>query len=227
MRTMSLYQTYLYQQYQKAGDTVRKFAGKIILRIVPNISPNQITLSSFVTGIIAAWLVAKGYWILGAVVYYISDVLDGIDGYVARETNKNSAYGAYLDSTLDRYIDVLMRSAVVYSYVNQQVLPSYWIIILGIAILGVLLPSYTTHRAESLEKVALQFPIPFGRRIRMHLLVLGLVLGKPEYIIILFGIIGNMNIVWRLRPQTLTTYARLSKPEKESLPKTTIRKYTK
>ncbi|MCR4264532.1 MAG: CDP-alcohol phosphatidyltransferase family protein [Candidatus Roizmanbacteria bacterium] len=223
---MFVYQTQLYQNYLKIGDAVRTGAGKMVLHIFPAISPNQITLTSFSVGVAALWLTAQGYWLYGAAAYYLSDVLDGIDGYIARKTNKHSPFGAYLDSTLDRYVDVLMIVAAVFSLIQHGGWPAYWVLIMGLAILGVFMPSYTTHRAESLEKVALQFPLPFTRRTRMHLLILGLLAGKPEYVVVLFAIIGNLNIAWRLWPQHLTSFTSLSKPEKESLPKTTIRKYS-
>lgn len=68
------------------------------------ITPNQITLLSFLTGIVACWFFLQGgyrYSVTGAVVLYASIILDLSDGEVARLKFMSSKYGALLDTICD------------------------------------------------------------------------------------------------------------------------------
>ncbi len=64
-------------------------------------TPNQVTLTACALGCAAAWLVSSGRGGPGIVVWLASRVLDGLDGLLARETGRGSAFGGYLDITLD------------------------------------------------------------------------------------------------------------------------------
>ncbi|MHC4277097.1 MAG: CDP-alcohol phosphatidyltransferase family protein [Planctomycetota bacterium] len=68
------------------------------------ITPNQVTLLSFVIGLAACWLYLQGgYWfsVLGVMTLYASIILDLSDGEVARLKFMSSKYGALLDSLCD------------------------------------------------------------------------------------------------------------------------------
>ncbi len=68
------------------------------------ITPNQITLISFFTALLACWFYLQGgYWysMTGALVFYASFILDLADGEVARLKYMSSKYGALFDSICD------------------------------------------------------------------------------------------------------------------------------
>lgn len=65
------------------------------------VSPNQVTVAAGVIGAGAGLLVARGHAIAGLAVWLGSRVLDGMDGVLARETGRGSAFGGYLDITFD------------------------------------------------------------------------------------------------------------------------------
>lgn len=67
------------------------------------LTPNRVTIASFVLYIVAAGLIiVGGAWsVLGAVLLPVSYVLDCLDGQLARFTGQISAIGDYLDKTLD------------------------------------------------------------------------------------------------------------------------------
>jgi phosphatidylglycerophosphate synthase len=65
------------------------------------VSPNQVSVAACVVGCGAAVLVALKYPLAGIVVWFFSRILDGIDGTLARLTSTKSAFGGYLDMTLD------------------------------------------------------------------------------------------------------------------------------
>ncbi|MEP7381288.1 MAG: CDP-alcohol phosphatidyltransferase family protein [Gemmatimonadota bacterium] len=65
------------------------------------ISPNQVTIAAAGVGCAAGVLVAWGAAITGLALWLTSRLLDGVDGILARETGRTSAFGGYLDITFD------------------------------------------------------------------------------------------------------------------------------
>lgn len=72
--------------------------------------PNVMTLVSLVLGVIGCsffWLGDPLHLIVGAVILYISYVLDWCDGQLARFTGKMSPFGGWLDQMCDRIKEFL------------------------------------------------------------------------------------------------------------------------
>ena len=65
------------------------------------VAPNHITVVTFLMALGAALLIARGRPIAGLGIWLISRLGDGIDGALARGTQQSSAFGGYLDITLD------------------------------------------------------------------------------------------------------------------------------
>ena len=64
------------------------------------IGANAVTLVGFAIGLVAAFLIADGAYLTGAIALFFSRLCDGLDGAVARQTTPTDA-GAFLDITLD------------------------------------------------------------------------------------------------------------------------------
>lgn len=67
-------------------------------------TPNQITIISFIFGILSAYSFLKGtyyYLVIGAMLLELSYILDCIDGRIARLKGMKSKFGAYLDIASD------------------------------------------------------------------------------------------------------------------------------
>jgi phosphatidylglycerophosphate synthase len=159
--------------------------------------------------------------------YYISDVIDGVDGIIARRKNQVTPYGAYLDSCLDRYVDVTVLLGIC---IHLSEFKYVWII--GIfAILGSFMRSYTTHRAEALNKIALTVPgISWHRRRRMHIIIAGALLSiyfpaALFYVLVIIAVIGNTYALCRIMPWMLKDFDTVDEQGKKHLPKTSIRKF--
>ena len=76
---------------------------RLALRL--DMSPNVITMLSFLIGIAAAASFASGQWAwiaAGAVLLQVSLIVDCVDGEVARATRRFTALGAWLDASTDR-----------------------------------------------------------------------------------------------------------------------------
>ncbi len=64
------------------------------------IRANTVTLSAFAIGLAAAFCIANEYFIAGLILLLLSRLGDGLDGAVARLTQKTD-FGGYLDIVLD------------------------------------------------------------------------------------------------------------------------------
>jgi len=90
------------------------------------VSPNQITVATFVLTLVAATLIGLERPLEGLLVWLVSRIGDGLDGVVARETGQTSAFGGYLDITLDMaaYAAMIVGFAVAH--------PALWLAWIGI-----------------------------------------------------------------------------------------------
>jgi len=82
------------------------------------ITPNQISISTIFSSILAAvfFLSSQRYMqILGAVTFYLTFVLDCVDGKLARLTNTQSEFGAKLDYLCDHFSKLFILLALIYS----------------------------------------------------------------------------------------------------------------
>jgi CDP-diacylglycerol--glycerol-3-phosphate 3-phosphatidyltransferase len=110
------------------------------------IKPNTITWAGLAFTLIAAYLFGKGSFFWGGVFLIVAGTCDVLDGMVARKTDNKSKFGAFFDSTIDRYSDVIIfiSMAVYFRSLIMQV-------VIMLAIGGSLLTSYTRARAGALK----------------------------------------------------------------------------
>src|SRR5256885_7935241 len=67
------------------------------------LTPNQVTVVGLGLTFLAAGLAAFGQLRWAGIVLIFAGTCDILDGALARSTNASYPYGAFLDSTLDRY----------------------------------------------------------------------------------------------------------------------------
>lgn len=77
------------------------------------LSPNQVSTSGFVVGLLAAICVALGRIDLGMLLMALSQIVDGVDGGIARRYNLGSPRGATLELAYDRLSELTMFLALV------------------------------------------------------------------------------------------------------------------
>ncbi len=112
------------------------------------VSPNALTLIGLLLNVLVAVVLASGYPVAGGLLVLLANAFDMLDGALARITGKVSRFGAFLDSTLDRYEEALLYLGIgVWLFSRGDGL----LLLAGyLAIIGSLLVSYTRARAESL-----------------------------------------------------------------------------
>ncbi len=113
-----------------------------------NFTPNQLTFIGSSFNLFAGWAYSGGLFALGGALVLVGAVGDLLDGPLARLTGKTSGFGAFLDSTVDRYSDFFLFGGVTFYYATER---EWGWCLAGLGILlGASLTSYTKARAENL-----------------------------------------------------------------------------
>ena len=114
--------------------------------IKSKISPNFLTLISFIVSFFTAYLYASGFIFFASIFILAGSSFDILDGRIARATKKVSNKGAFLDSCLDRLSEiVIMFGLFVYFF------PSYFSYVIFLTICFSLLVSYVKAAAINLN----------------------------------------------------------------------------
>ncbi|HEY8761119.1 MAG TPA: CDP-alcohol phosphatidyltransferase family protein [Candidatus Dormibacteraeota bacterium] len=113
------------------------------------ITPNQVTVAGMLVVFAAGALVAGGHLLAAGVVLAFGASFDIFDGALARVTKRSYPYGAFLDSTTDRYAEAAVYIGLAAYYVGQ---PNPRPAVLGVllALVGSMSVSYVRARAQSL-----------------------------------------------------------------------------
>lgn len=112
------------------------------------VRPDALTVAGWVLSVGAATLFALGYTKTAGAVMLFAGLFDALDGAVARESNRMSSFGAFLDSTLDRLSESAIFVGIVFFYASS--LRPYEALLAGVAMTFSLMTSYTRARAEGL-----------------------------------------------------------------------------
>lgn len=164
------------------------------------LTPNQVTVVGFALTCLAAGLAAFGQLRWAGVVLIFAGTCDIVDGALARSTNASYSYGAFLDSTLDRYSEGVVYLGLAAHFLTIDGQPQRWLVLATLAALaGSFLVSYVRARAQSLGftcKSGL-----FQRPERVVVTVVGLILGGPWLygVVFLLAIVTNITALQRIR----------------------------
>ncbi|MGD8990129.1 MAG: CDP-alcohol phosphatidyltransferase family protein [Desulfobacterales bacterium] len=112
------------------------------------IHPNAFTLAGFVITLAAAAALFEGHLRIGGLLILAGGLCDCIDGNLARAMNKASRFGAFFDSTIDRYSEFVMFLGILaYFIISDDRLTA---IVVFVALCGSVMVSYSRARAESI-----------------------------------------------------------------------------
>jgi phosphatidylglycerophosphate synthase len=112
------------------------------------ITADQLTLVGFGIMVVAGLLAAIQWWALAAIVGTTGAAFDLFDGAVARATGTTSRYGAFLDSTFDRWGEAVLYVGIVAGCAAVGFDIGAWLA--AAAMTSAFLVSYARARAESL-----------------------------------------------------------------------------
>ena len=119
------------------------------------ISPNVLTFVGLVINIVAAFFFghanaanAGRMFAYGGLVIIGAGIFDMVDGRVARRTNQVTVFGAFFDSVIDRYSDVVLFFGVLVYY--ARINHFRYVVLTAFVMVTSLMVSYTRARAEAL-----------------------------------------------------------------------------
>ncbi|MEO0122984.1 MAG: CDP-alcohol phosphatidyltransferase family protein [candidate division WOR-3 bacterium] len=151
---------------------------KLLIKL--NIAPNVITILSLIIAVFAFLAYKNGVFWLGGIILFFSSILDTFDGEIARQTNRVTKFGGFLDSTLDRVNEFLIYLGLFVYYFHNANYVLYWILL---AQFGSLMVSYTRARGEGVG-ISPQVGL-FERFVRLLFLIIGSFFGAKIMVYIL------------------------------------------
>ena len=117
--------------------------------IAMKVTPNLITLVGFGVAAYSAYLLSDGHLLIGGIVMLIGAAMDMFDGTVARLSGKDSVFGAFFDSVMDRLGEAAVLFGLAVFYVRDgHDLGAY--LAFG-ALTASMMISYLRARAEGLS----------------------------------------------------------------------------
>ncbi len=93
---------------------------------------------------------ANALLLVAGVLMVLSSACDMLDGAVARLGAKSTPFGAFLDSTLDRYSDFAVYGAIAVYYARQSPANVTFVLLSMLAVFNSFMISYTKARAEDI-----------------------------------------------------------------------------
>jgi choline kinase/phosphatidylglycerophosphate synthase len=166
------------------------------------VTPNQISLISWMLSCVAAGLMAvSGYPALaaGGALAQLASIVDGCDGEIARLKHSQSEFGGWFDAVLDRYADAVLLFGLMWH--EFAATGTNLSIVLGFAaIVGSFLNSYTADKYDGLMAQRLRGASYFrlGRDVRVFVIFIGALLNLPLVALGVVAVVMNVEVARRI-----------------------------
>ena len=163
------------------------------------VTPNTITVIGLIGAIATAGLILGRYWLAAGFVFTAANVMDSLDGSLARLTGRETTFGAFLDSTFDRLSEALILGAMGVTLAQDG---EYWAVAFTfLALAASFLVSYTRARAEGLGIDSNRGGL-MSRPERLVLTAVGVFFapidGVLETVVVLLAVLSALTVVQRL-----------------------------
>jgi CDP-diacylglycerol--glycerol-3-phosphate 3-phosphatidyltransferase len=168
------------------------------LAMALRLTPNTITVVGLVITLVASVFVGLGWLLLGAAILTAGSVLDAVDGALARAQGTTSAFGGFLDSTLDRAGEAILYIGVGAWLLTALPDPTWPMLALMVALAGSFLVSYSHARAQGIGLAADVGLAP--RTERLVLVITGIALAGLG---LTAGLVGALAIIAALTVATV------------------------
>jgi CDP-diacylglycerol--glycerol-3-phosphate 3-phosphatidyltransferase len=156
--------------------------------------PNTMTLVGLVGHTVGAFFLFQGKMLIGGLVILAMAPIDALDGTMARLRGESTQFGAFVDSVVDRYSELIIFLSLIIFYAQQE----QWLnsVVVYTAAAGSVLVSYIRSRAESLgyeAKVGI-----LTRMERYIVLVPTLILNVPMVGMWIIAVMANVTAFQRI-----------------------------
>ncbi|RPI14664.1 MAG: CDP-alcohol phosphatidyltransferase family protein [Acidobacteriales bacterium] len=178
------------------------------------IHPNVLTFFGLLVNAAAAAMLASGKFFSAGVIIMAAGLFDMLDGRVARQTNRVTKFGGFLDSVLDRYSDLvlLMGLLVYYASINRF----FYVVLTAVVMTGSVMVSYTRARAEC--TIPLCKAGFMERPERVVLLIIGAFFDRMAPVLWVIAVLANVTVIQRV----LYTWRQTRQLEETATPKAAV-----
>ena len=179
--------------------TIGNGFGKVLAALVrlltlSGVHPNVLTLIGLVVNGVAAWILGRGEFLYGGLIILSAAVFDLTDGAVARSANKVTRFGAFLDSVMDRYSDLILLTGLLVHYARIERFS--YMVLTAVVMTGTVLVSYSRARAENLiPKCKVGF---MERPERIVLLIIGALFDRMAAVLWVMAVLSNLTVIHRI-----------------------------
>lgn len=179
--------------------TIGRGSGWLLERIVramsaSGINPNFLSVLGMAVNAVAAVLFAQGEFRWAAGVIFVAGFLDMADGQVARKRGRVTAFGAFLDSMLDRYSDMMLYIGLMVHY--AMIGRFFYVVLAAVAMASSFMVSYSRARAESLIPTC---KVGFMERPeRLVLLIIGGAFNRMAPVLWVIAVISTITVIHRI-----------------------------
>src|SRR5213594_3930434 len=166
----------------------------INLCVALRIHPNTLTLIGVIVNVAAAWALGFGKFMLAFVIMLVANIFDFIDGKVAHILKLQSKFGAFWDSTLDRFSDLALLTGLIFLY--SKLGRTDYVMVAALALIFSIMTSYARARAESLvQKCKVGF---MERPERIVLLMIGAVTNRMAGVLWVILVLSILTVANRI-----------------------------
>jgi CDP-diacylglycerol--glycerol-3-phosphate 3-phosphatidyltransferase len=158
------------------------------------ISPNLLTVMGFVLTVGVAYVLATGHLQIGGVLLALAGLFDALDGTLARLAGRRSRFGAFLDSTVDRFSEAVIFMGLLVHYTQHGGWQESFLIYA--TLVGSLMVSYARARAESIG-IECKGGV-LTRFERAVVLVVGLILNQMLITLWIMAVLSNFTALQRI-----------------------------
>lgn len=155
--------------------------------------PNALTAFGFLIVLFSAFLIYKGLYRIGGIFLLLGSIFDMIDGGVARLKGKETKFGAFIDSTLDRYSEFFILIGIMLSADGNK-----FLVPVIFALLGSFMTSYVRARGEGIGINIKEGILQRGERIVIICLGLLISINVLYWLLILLAILTNITAIQRI-----------------------------
>jgi CDP-diacylglycerol--glycerol-3-phosphate 3-phosphatidyltransferase len=174
-----------------------------LVRALAHVSADVLTMTGLaLTGVASAFFALAGgpsyvspaTLRVGGTIALVGAIFDMLDGRVARLRGRGTKFGAYLDSTMDRYSDMLLYLGLLILYARLD--RTGLMVLVWVAAFGSFMTSYARARAESLIP---RCPVGLMERPeRVVLIIAGAILNKMVAVLWIIAILSNVTAIQRV-----------------------------
>jgi phosphatidylglycerophosphate synthase len=179
--------------------SLRRFkdrVGEPLARPMNHVPPMIISVLTLIVGLLAAYAAFRGQYLWAFILWYLSRVLDGLDGLIARITDRQTDLGGYVDILTDFFVYAMVPVGLVAGSPSEQhylalifLLAVFYINTASWMYLAAILEKRAAHEPDTQTTIVMPAGIIGGFE---TIVAYGIFLLFPAFITILFSIFAAL-----------------------------------